>query len=453
MTEERSHLRGDSAGGGSTGSREIEGLVVPAQQTALAAGAYLAERTFADRALAGSPKELVVGPDGFGSIADALAAAGPEDTVRIRPGSHRSGGFVLRDRRRLVGERDDSGDVAAVIELDEGTIEIEGDSSIDGVEISDWGFREEGDPPLLVAVSGSPRLVAVRVDYSEAVTTVIRAADASATDCELGLVHILGGSAARLENCDLASLTVSGAYPLFRNCKTWGNTVIEAAGGGRFETCILGRDNLLGGSAASIGLEVRDPGTAPIIADCWIYGGYRGVVFWRGAGGRLENCDIEVSWSPGKLAAFHGRLAPDSLVGQLVNRANAIDPGKLLHGLPREVVPSRFCDPDFRPAVGIRDPHTSPTLERCRLKAPFGVELDTDAEPVLDYEWEDNSVEIGNSWSALTPPQSPDIPEEQRGRYWASNEAFLQQARKEYPAKAELWAALRDDVKAGLFDL
>jgi hypothetical protein len=432
-------------------SDQTESSIVPAAAAALVTSTKLAERTLAARAerqvqVARDGRTLIVSAEGpYTSIAAALAIAEATDTVLVQEGEYEEEAFALHGTQTVIGS--DREDVA--ITITGGTILLQDSCRLEQLAIGGDPLADDSESAPLIRATGTPGLANVDIDVSsrdrglQVVSGALRA-----RDCELGRVEVMGGAIPSLEGCKLWGLRVAGAFPRLVDCDVWGGTVVSDAGGGTFEDCRLGI------SPARLwppyGLVIRDAGTAPVVRRSVIVGGYRGVVFLGGAAGDLENCEITAAWSPGRLAVYIARTDGTGAIADLVERAEAIDVGRVFSsGLPLEATPERFFDPERRPAVAIWDRHTSPRLSRCVLYAPSAIDLDPASSPtLLDYRWIEADMDTG--WRALAPPEGPNPDAD--GPFAAFNNKYLEERLQEYPRRARLWAELRDDVEAGEYD-
>lgn len=427
--------------------------LVPAEAAALAISTKLAERTLAERAarqvqVARDGQTLIVSAEGpYTSIAAALAVAGPLDTVLVQEGEYEEEAFALHGTQALIGsDREDVG-----ITIRGGTIVLQDSCRIEQLSLSADPMADDYEDAPLIRATGTPSLTSVDVDEtSRGRCLQILSGALRARDSTLGTVEALGGGTPTFEGCRLGSLHVSGAFPSLVDCQVRRGTVVSDAGGGTFESCRLGAAyDLSSWFVPTIGLEVRDPGTAPTVRRSSIVGGYRGAAFWRGAAGHLEHCEIATAWSPGRLAVYVGSSPADGAIFDLVERAKAIDHSVTFKGLPLEATPSRFFDPEERPVVVIRGPHTSPRLTGCALYGPSAIDLDPVSSPaLLDYQWIEDDPDAG--WRAFEPPTAPNP--DANGPFAAFNRKYGEQALTEYPRRARQWAELRDEVEAGEYD-
>lgn len=425
--------------------------LVPTEAAALAVSTKLAERTLAARSelgvqVARDGRTLIVSAEGpYTSIAAALAVAEPMDTVLVQKGEYEEDAFALHGTQTLIGsDRDD-----VEITIRGGTIELQDSCRFEQLSLSADPMADDDANTPLIRATGTPSLRNLDIDQTSRDRALqILSGALRARDSDLGSVEILGGAYPSFEGCKLGRLKVTGAFPNLVDCDVRYGAVVSEAGGGTFERCEFGG---LGDTPnpCHIGFQVRDAGSAPVVRHSRIVGGLLGAEFRGGAAGSLEDCAIATNWSPGHLAWFVALRHQGEAMSDLVERAMAIDRMVHFNGLPIEATPKRFFDPEWRPALAIRDQHTSPRLSRCTLFAPSPIDLDPASSPTLvDYEWVEADLDAG--WRALEPPPGPNP--DANGPFAAFNNEYLERQLREYPGKARLWADLRDDVEAGEYD-
>ena len=206
------------------------------------------------------PKRLIVDASGSGdyrTIASAVLAARPADTIVLRPGTYKET-LVINNDVQITGE----GGRSKVI--------VEG---------------APGQGAVFKFTAGSATLTGL----------TIRVVGTGPADKGRGAIGVLAGTPV-IEDCDLTSSAGSavyihgaGANPVIRNCTirngSGSGVFVNDQGQGKIERCVIS-GNTLGGVQISTGGN-------PVVRDCEIRDGKQsGVFVWEQGKGTIERCVI-----------------------------------------------------------------------------------------------------------------------------------------------------------------
>ena len=396
----------------------------------------------------GEGRTLTVAPAGpYTSIAAALAVARDTDTILVQEGEYEEEPFALHGTQRLIGSDREEVEISVT----GGTIVLQDSCRLEHLSLSASDYDDNDDTPL-VLTTGKPSLTNVDIeDTARDLSLRIRGGALRARGSDLGAVEILGGAYPSFGSCELTSLHVVGAFPSLVDCEVRRATVVSDAGGGTFDDCRFGR--YLGAdwpTHVAIGLEVRDPGTAPVVRRSSIVGGYReqcsGVVRRvRPMSAGLRRCGRLVVWR----RITHG--LPGPALSSISSSARQVSMGAEYFSMDcrsrRRPSGSSILTGDRRLRSGTSTRRRNSVGAFCR-----------DHLRSTSIQTHRRSCSItggskrvtGSGWRALEPPQGPNPGAS--GPFAAMNNEYAEKRLREYPGRAAQWAELRDDVDAGEYD-
>ncbi|CAM4332672.1 AAA family ATPase [Paenibacillus alkaliterrae] len=232
----------------------------------------------------------------FGTIAEAVHAAEPGDTIVVHPGTYREN-IVIEKQVKIIG----SGSLGQVVLIgtDSHTLELKTDfASIENMMIDHAGG---GECKAVYIAQGSPLLEQCEISSKAGpVLTICDAADPIIKRCKIHSghdagVHVLNGGQGLLVDCDIcfhqsACVVIErGGNPVFRRCRIYGGgnagVLVVNQGRGSFESCDIYAN-------IKAGLAILHEGN-PNLSHCRIFDGHDAGVFATECGqGILKDCQI-----------------------------------------------------------------------------------------------------------------------------------------------------------------
>jgi F-box protein 11 len=306
--------------------------LVPQAPTSLSPLSRLAERTLAERvereerALIAT-RMLVVGPGGFATISEAVAAARDGDTVLVKPGRYEES-VVVEGKTITIrgdGERD-----AIVVGWDEGPAFhlMDTNSTIAGLTIVGGDPESESEVgAALLVTGGAPQLDGMRVTRGRGIAFEAGASGAiehSQIDGNSWGIRVGGGAFPRIEENEISGsarvgieIGDAGTDPLVRANRVhdgaWLGILVGDGASPRIE------ENEIWASAGT-GISIGGAGTNPLVrANRVHHGEGSGIVMYDGASPRIEENEISAT----AFGITVGGAGTDPLI-----RANKVHDGK-----------------------------------------------------------------------------------------------------------------------------
>ena len=251
------------------------------------------------------PKRLIVDASGSGdyrTIASAVLAARPEDTIVLRPGTYKEVVEIDRDVR-IVGE---GGRSKVIVEAASGDTVfgfLSGSAKLTGVTIQYMGPKDpEGGISAISVTGGTPMIEDCDLTSSAGPAVYILGAGANPVirNCTMrnssgSGVYVYNQGQGTIEKCVISGntgagvLIKTGGNPVMRDCEirdgqgpgVW----VYEQGQGTIERCVISGN-------AFTGVEIKTGGN-PTVRNCQINGNKRGGVYVHTQGsGTFMGCTI-----------------------------------------------------------------------------------------------------------------------------------------------------------------
>ena len=250
------------------------------------------------------PKRLIVDASGSGdyrTIASAILAARPEDTIVLRPGTYKEAVEIDRDVR-IVGEGGRSKVIVEAASGEDVFTFTAGSATLTGMTIRYTGPKDSaGGIGAISVTGGKPVIEDCDLTTSAGTAVYIFGARANPTfrNCTMRNsqgpgVNVYDQGQGTIEKCVISGNALvgvqikTGGNPVVRDCEIRDNqgpgVYVYEQGKGTIEKCVIS------GNALS-GVEISEGGN-PVVRDCQIRDNQGGVLVHTQGQGTIEKCVI-----------------------------------------------------------------------------------------------------------------------------------------------------------------